>query len=51
MKRLLQELDTLGFVLGYGLIVGGVALLSTAGALVLAGLLLCVGSVLLGRRS
>ena len=50
MKRLAGELDTLAFVVGYALVVAGVAQVSTPAAFVLAGVVLCAGAVLIGVR-
>lgn len=47
MKRLAKELDTIGFAVGYVLIVAGVAMLTVPGAFILAGVLLCVAMVAL----
>jgi Flp pilus assembly protein TadB len=36
------EIDSIGFAIGYGLIVAGVAMVNVPAALILAGVLLCV---------
>jgi uncharacterized membrane protein (Fun14 family) len=51
VKRLTKELDTIGFAIGYALIVAGVAMLTMPGAFILAGVLLCaaMAAVAIGR--
>lgn len=50
MKRLKGELQTIVFLIGYGLVIAGVAQVSVSAAYVSAGLVLCVGAVLMAVR-
>jgi hypothetical protein len=51
VRSLKGELPTVVFLIGYGIIVAGVARVSTTAAYVLAGLVLCVGAALVAVRN